>query len=68
VARPDLDQLVHATLISYPRYFDPVSRRPCPVEVVVDRLSSGEFGRTGWGNRGLAKVQGWLAGFAWLWR
>jgi capsular polysaccharide export protein len=68
VARPDLDQLVHATLISYPRYFDPVSGRPCPVEVVVDRLSSGEFGRTGWGNRGLAKLQGWLAGFAWLWR
>lgn len=68
VARPDLDQLIHATLISYPRYYDPVSRLPCPVEVVADRLASGEMGRRGWGNRGLAKLQGWLAGFAWLWR
>ncbi|HET9629149.1 MAG TPA: beta-3-deoxy-D-manno-oct-2-ulosonic acid transferase, partial [Novosphingobium sp.] len=33
-----LDELVAATLIMYPRYMDPVSRLPCPVEVLVHRL------------------------------
>ena len=30
VARPDLLGLLYATLIAYPRYFDPVTRLPCP--------------------------------------
>jgi len=34
-ARPDLVQLAHAALIAYPRYWDPVSRRPCPPEVAL---------------------------------
>ncbi|MGL4321365.1 MAG: capsular polysaccharide biosynthesis protein, partial [Paracoccaceae bacterium] len=67
-ARPDLAALLHATLIAYPRYFDPVSGRPCPVEVVVDRLARGEVPHPGLANRWLAKVQGRLASFAWLWR
>ncbi|MBT8412092.1 MAG: capsular polysaccharide biosynthesis protein, partial [Octadecabacter sp.] len=29
-ARPSLAALVHAALITYPRYFDPVTRLPCP--------------------------------------
>ncbi|MFC3173262.1 hypothetical protein ACFOD9_03240 [Novosphingobium bradum] len=33
-----INQLVAATLILYPRYMDPVSRLPCPVEVLVHRL------------------------------
>lgn len=33
-----LDELVAAALILYPRYVDPVTRLPCPVEVVVERL------------------------------
>jgi len=33
-----IDQLVAATLLLYPRYMDPVSRLPCPVEVLVHRL------------------------------
>jgi len=33
-----LDELVAATLILYPRCMDPVSRLPCPVEVLVHRL------------------------------
>ena len=37
IARPNLAQLAHATLIAYPRYFDPITRSPCPVEVVVER-------------------------------
>ena len=38
-ARPCLDALVHATLIDYPRYFNPITQRPCPPEVVVHRLA-----------------------------
>ena len=66
--RPDRLALAHAALIAYPRYFDPVSRRPCPPEVVVERLAQGTVPAPGWGNRVLAKAQGWLAGHAWLWR
>lgn len=66
--RPDLLALAHGALIAYPRYFDPVSRRPCPPEVVVERLAQGTVPAPGWRNRALAKAQGWLAGHAWLWR
>ena len=38
-ARRSLDELVAATLLSYPRYIDPVTGLPCPAEVVVERLS-----------------------------
>lgn len=60
--------LVHAALIAYPRYFDPVTRRPCPPEVAVDRLSTGTIPAPGALNRLLAKAQGAMAGQAWLWR
>jgi len=33
-----VDELVAATLILYPRYVDPVTLLPCPVEVMLDRL------------------------------
>jgi capsular polysaccharide export protein len=33
-----LEELVAGALILYPRYHDPVSRRPCPVEVAAERL------------------------------
>jgi capsular polysaccharide export protein len=64
--RPTLDHLIHAALIGYPRYVDPVSRRPCPPEVVVERLASPmpQPRRL----RLLAKAQGALAGWAHLWR
>ena len=32
-ARPSLEGLVHAALIDYPRYLDPVTGQPCPEEV-----------------------------------
>jgi capsular polysaccharide export protein len=35
----DLDELVATALILYPRYVDPVSHRPCPVETIVERLA-----------------------------
>ena len=38
---PSLAGLVHAALIGYPRYIDPVTGDPCPVEVAVDRLAAG---------------------------
>ena len=67
-ATPDLTALVHAVLIDYPRYVDPVTGLPCPVEVVVDRLIAGDLPRPGRGNRMLAKLQGVFASQAWLWR
>ncbi|ADE86803.1 capsular polysaccharide biosynthesis protein [Rhodobacter capsulatus] len=67
-ARPTLAQMVHAALIAYPRYLDPVTRRPCPPEVVIDRLAHGPLPRPGPLNRSLAKLQGLFAGVAFLWR
>ncbi|MEM6635631.1 MAG: capsular polysaccharide biosynthesis protein [Pseudomonadota bacterium] len=37
-ARPTLTALVHAVLIDYPRYVDPLTGRACPVEVIIDRI------------------------------
>lgn len=38
--RLTLDALVAGTLIAYPRYLDPVTRLPCPVEVLVERIAA----------------------------
>ncbi|MBV9511926.1 MAG: hypothetical protein JO303_16760 [Caulobacteraceae bacterium] len=37
--RLNLAELAAGTLILYPRYLDPVTRTPCPPEVLVDRLA-----------------------------
>jgi capsular polysaccharide export protein len=66
-ARPSLAALVHATLIAYPRYHDPVTDLPCPVEVVVDRLRRGDGLAQPPRLRLLAKLQGWLSGYGWRW-
>ncbi len=63
-----LEGLVHATLIDYPRYVDPVSGLACPVEVVVERLASGTVPRPSAGNRLLSKAQGILASRSHWWR
>ncbi|SEQ89969.1 capsular polysaccharide biosynthesis protein [Thalassovita taeanensis] len=63
-----LDGLVHAVLIDYPRYRDPVTGLACPVEVIVDRLAAGTVPTMGRAARVLAKVQGIFAGWAHLWR
>ncbi|WP_240757934.1 capsular polysaccharide biosynthesis protein [Palleronia sediminis] len=65
---PTLEGLAHAALIGYPRYRDPVTGLPCPVEVVARRLGHGPLPRPGPGNRALAKLQGAFAGQAHLWR
>lgn len=66
--RPTLAALAHAALIAYPRYIDPVTRRPCPPEVALDRLAHGPIPHPGPANRLLAKLQGAFAGHAHLWR
>ena len=60
--------LVHAALIDYPRYLDPVTGRPCSVEVILDRLASGTIPHPGLSNRLLSKLQGIFASQAALWR
>lgn len=42
-ARRTLDEVVAAALLLYPRYLDPVTGLPCPAEVVVERLSTGQL-------------------------
>lgn len=63
-ARPPLDGLVHAALIDYPRYVDPVTGLACAPEVIVDRLAARDprMGRTpGPFQRAGARLQGLLA-------
>jgi len=67
-ARPSLEGLVHAAIIDAPRYVDPVTGLPCPVEVIVDRLANGPIPKSGWRLRILAKLQGVFASYAYLWR
>ncbi len=67
-ARPSLMGLVHATLIDYPRYLDPVTGQTCPVEIAVERLAQGTPSPTGPVNRILSKFQGALATHAHWWR
>lgn len=63
-----LEGLIHAALIDYPRYFDPVTQAPCPVEIAIDRLAQGNLPVPGYFNRLTAKLQGFLASHSWLWR
>jgi capsular polysaccharide export protein len=37
-----LNELVAATLLVYPRYLDPITGLPCPAEIVVARLATGD--------------------------
>lgn len=67
-ARPTLHGLAHAALIDYPRYHDPATGLPCPVEVVLTRLADGDVPHPGAANRLLSKLQGLFASQAHLWR
>lgn len=67
-ARPGLTGLTHAALIGYPRYFDPKTGLPCPVEVAVKRLEKGDIPAPPRWNRALSRLQGLLASYAYLWR
>jgi capsular polysaccharide export protein len=67
-ARPSLAALVHAALIAYPRYLDPVTGRPCPPEAALMRLATATVPPPGPVNRALASLQRRLASQARLWR
>ncbi|MFQ6553190.1 capsular polysaccharide biosynthesis protein [Aestuariibius insulae] len=60
-ARPDLTGLIHAALIDYPRYHDPVTNTACPPEIALQRLAESEIPAPGPFNRSLAKLQGLFA-------
>ena len=66
---PSLQGLVHATLIDYPTYWDPLTQLACPPEVVVERFAKGQVS-SGKGPfmRIISKAQGALASFAPFWR
>ena len=68
-ATPSLEALIYCSLIDYPRYWDPVTGDPCPIEVILERFERGEM-RSGSGMsvRLLAKLQGLFASYAHLWR
>lgn len=45
--RLSLEELVAGTLILYPRYLDPVTRLPCPPEIILERLEAPALWRPG---------------------
>ena len=55
-----LSELVAGALILYPRYVDPLTRQPCEVEVIVERLARPDIWRPGLLVR-LRRLQGALA-------
>ncbi len=45
--RLSLEELVAGALMLYPRYLDPLTRLPCPPEIVIERLGDPELWRPG---------------------
>lgn len=45
--RLTLEELVAGVLILYPRYLDPVTRLPCPLEIVLERFDTPRLWRPG---------------------
>ncbi len=66
----DAVHLAHTALITYPRYYDPITRQPCPPEVALLRLAEAKTHPLPSSPhlRALSRLQGWLAGYAHLWR
>ncbi|MGR3290103.1 MAG: capsular polysaccharide export protein, LipB/KpsS family, partial [Paracoccaceae bacterium] len=67
-ARPTITAFIHACLIDYPRYLDPVTGLACPIEVVLDRLEYGPVAANAPFLRGLAVLQSIFRSFVPLWR
>ena len=62
--RLTLDALVALALVLYPRYVDPQTGLPCPVEVIVERLSAArarDASPSGRLRRNLRHVAAWSA-------
>lgn len=62
--RRSLDELVAATLIGYPRYVDPVTRLPCPPELLVRRITAGQAQVSSW----LITLREWQGRLHLLWK
>lgn len=58
--RLTLDQLVAAALLLYPRYLDPVTRLPCPPEVLMRRLAENDSNAKAPPLARLRRIQGGL--------
>lgn len=68
-ARVSIDQLVHATLIDYPSYWDPITGDACTPETILHRFSQGTAApKRSAQLRSLAKLQGWFASYSHFWR
>ncbi len=68
MARPKLAALVHATLIDYPRYFDPASGEAASPEQIVRILATGQMTALGGRLRLLSLLQYRFRRFAHMWR
>lgn len=66
--RLTLPELVHRTLIDYPRHWDPVTKSITTVEGVLHRLETNAIPRPKPFNRLLSKVQGVMASADPFWR
>ena len=64
----DLNTVAHCALIDYPRYFDPITKTACPIEVSLHRLENNRLPPPGPLNRLLAKLQGVFASATPFWR
>ncbi len=62
-----LDGLVHAALIGYPYYWDPISKRPMTAELAVERLAAASVPRPP-RLAMLSGVQSRLSRFRFIWR
>lgn len=67
-ALPSLPALAHAVLVDYPRYYDPVTKQPCPPEVAIERIADMTIPKTGLTNRVLSKMQSFFASYSRFWR
>ncbi len=45
--RLSLEELIAGSLVTYPRYFDPVTRLPCGPEILIERLSHPDVWKPG---------------------
>ena len=64
----DLNTVAHRALIDYPRYFDPITKTTCPIEVALHRLEDNRLPPPGPFNRLLAKLQGVFDSATPFWR
>ena len=66
---PSLEGLIHAVLIDYPLYWEPVTGEPASLEQILFQFETGVYGSPGGStNRILSKLQGVFSSYSSLWR